>query len=63
MLKAYQSMHISFNGSYIPSTDPMIAIIFPAKCFILIIIFRSRNLGYIKEAQIINNSYIQIFAD
>lgn len=56
MLRAYQSMHISFNGSDIPSTDPMIVIIFPAKCFILIIVFRSRNLGYTKETQIINNS-------
>lgn len=63
MLKAYQSMHVSFNGCYIPSTDTMMVVIFPAKCFILIIIFRSRNLGYTKETQIINNSCIYIFAD
>lgn len=52
MLKAYQSVHIPFNGSYIPSTDAMITIIFPAKRFILVIILRSRNLGYIKKTQI-----------
>lgn len=48
-------MHVVLNGSYIPSTDTVITIIFSAKRFILIIIFR-RNLGCTKENHRINNS-------